>query len=128
MNLAFKEDNSEAVLLVDASNAFNSLNRQIALRNIRTLCPSISTMLINSYRKDPELFVGGTTIHSKEETTQGDPLAMPMYAIALLPLIKKVNPHCSVTQAWYADRSPLMVLHTWTCQQMVILIKNSGQN
>ena len=103
MNLAFKEENSEAVLLVDASNAFNSLNRQIALRNIRTLCPSISTMLINSYRKDPELFVGGTTIHSKEGTTQGDPLAMPMYAIALLPLIKKVNPHCSVTQAWYAD-------------------------
>ena len=41
----FQQDGTEAVLLVDASNAFNSLNRDAALHNIRSLCPSISTML-----------------------------------------------------------------------------------
>ena len=50
MNMVFKDENCEAVLLVDASNAFNSLNRQLALRNIRVLCPSIATTLTNTYR------------------------------------------------------------------------------
>ena len=34
MNTVFKDEDCEAVLLVDASNAFNALNRQVALRNI----------------------------------------------------------------------------------------------
>ena len=103
MNVAFKDENCEAVLMIDASNAFNSLNRQMALRNTRCLCPSIATTLINTYRRDAELFVDGSTLHSQEGTTQGDPLAMPMYALALLPLIEKVNPDSSVVQTWYAD-------------------------
>ena len=41
----FGQDGTEAALLVDTSNAFNSLNRDAALHNIRFLCPPISTML-----------------------------------------------------------------------------------
>ena len=100
MNVAFQDENCEAVLLVDASNAFNSLNRQVGVRNIRALCPSIATALINTYRRDAELFVDGSTLYSQEGTTQGDPLAMPMYALALLPLIEKVNPDSSVIHSW----------------------------
>ena len=37
---------------------------------------------------------------SREGTTQGDPLAMPMYAIATIPLIKRQTN--SVSQVWYA--------------------------
>ncbi len=66
----------------------NSLNRDAALHNIRFLCPSISTMLINTYRTPTELFIDGEVILSRlrerglrrEGTTQGDFLAMPMYA------------------------------------------------
>jgi len=101
MNIAFSAEDSEAVLLVDASNAFNSLNRQAALLNIRSLCPPLATILINTYRHAIELFVDGTTLYSQEGTTQGDPLAMPMYAIAILPLIHRVN--VEVKQVWYAD-------------------------
>lgn len=103
MRLALGKDDSEAALLVDASNAFNSLNRQAALGNVRVLCPAFATILINTYRRNAELFVDGKTLYSQEGTTQGDPLAMPMYAIALLPLIEKVNQDTSITQAWYAD-------------------------
>ena len=42
MNQAFKDPDSKAVLLVDASNAFNSLNRQVALRNVRVISPSMA--------------------------------------------------------------------------------------
>ena len=95
---AFNNSNTEAVLLVDASNAFNSLNRQAALLNIRHLCPSIATTLINN---PSSLFVDGSSLLSQEGTTQGDPLAMPMYAIATIPLIQSLPD--SVQQAWYAD-------------------------
>ena len=45
----FEQEVTEAILLVDASNAFNSLNRSSALHNIRCLCPSLATILINTY-------------------------------------------------------------------------------
>ena len=35
----FKDSECEAVLLIDASNAFNYINRQAALHNISVLCP-----------------------------------------------------------------------------------------
>ena len=69
---AFESDENEAVLLADASNAFNSLNRQVALHNIQRICPSLATILINTYRAPTELFVDGDTILSQEGTTQGD--------------------------------------------------------
>ena len=97
----FNKKETEGVLLVDASNAFNSLNRQTALQNARRLCPSLATMLINTYREPTDLFVDGDVLSSREGTTQGDPLAMPMYAIATAPLIQKLN--ADVTQIWYTD-------------------------
>lgn len=45
---AVRELYMEALLMVDASNTFNSLNRSNALMNIRNLCPSFSTVLIKT--------------------------------------------------------------------------------
>ena len=102
MREVFNSADTEAIILVDASNAFNSLNREVALRNVKNLCPSLATILINTYRSKSELFINGETILSREGTTQGDPLAMAMYAISTIPLI-----HClskdSLVPAWYAD-------------------------
>ena len=101
MNESYRDNTVQAVLLVDASNAFNCLNRQAALCNIRHLCPSLATVLINTYREPSNLYMDGHTILSQEGTAQGDPLAMPMYAIGICPLICKVG--CDVKQVWYAD-------------------------
>ena len=40
----FKSPDTEATMLMDATNAFNSLNRQATLYNIQPLCPSFSTI------------------------------------------------------------------------------------
>ena len=99
-----QNDETEAILLVDASNAFNSLNRQSALLNIQRLCPSIATALTNTYRALSKLYVDGDMLLLQEGTTQGDPLAMPMYALATIPLIRKLKSMIDdVNQVWYAD-------------------------
>ena len=65
------------------------------------ICPPLSTILINTYRAPTDLFVDGDTVQSQEGTTQGNPLAMPMYALATIPLIKNLDGSCK--QVWYAD-------------------------
>ena len=96
---SFLRDDPEGILLVDASNDFNSLNRIVALHNIRhAVLPFI---LINTYRSAAALYIAGDTLLSEEGTTQGDPLAMPMYALATLPLSERLP--SDVTQVWYAD-------------------------
>ena len=84
MRSSFDLDTTESLLLVDASNAFNSLNCSVALHNIRQLCPSLAPILINTYRFAVALYTGGDILFSEEDTTQSDPLAMPMYALAIL--------------------------------------------
>ena len=102
MRNTFLDNDSEAVLLVDATNAFNSLNRQAALHNIHRLCPPLATVLTNIYREDTHLFINGETLLSREGTTQGDPLAMAMYAIGILPLINQLK-STTAKQVWFAD-------------------------
>jgi len=97
----FADDLSEGMLLVDASNTFNSLNQAVALRNIQYLCPSFSTILINTYCHHVALYVDGDVFYSNEGTTQEDPLVMLFYALATLLLICKLSR--SVKQACSSD-------------------------
>ena len=105
MRAIFQDADTEGCLLVDASNAFNSLNRRAALHNVCVLCPPLSPVLINTYRDPVRMIVAGSgEISSTEGTTQGDPLAMAMYALATVPLIHLLsNNSPDVKQAWYAD-------------------------
>ena len=113
MKLQFEQENCEAVLLIDASNAFNSLNRHVALHTVRELCPSFHCFLENCYKSPTELFVvdqdkNKEIIRGGEGATQGDPCAMAMYSISIQPLVQ----HLAVNQdpvlppakqAWFAD-------------------------
>ena len=102
MRESYQDDDTEAVLMVDASNAFNCLNRQAALHNIEQLCPPFATILRNTYGSSSNLFVGGECLLSREGTTQGDPLAMGMYAVGIIPLIRELQGNGG-KQLWYAD-------------------------
>ena len=59
MRQIFADANTEAVLLVDASNAFNSLNWQAALKNAHILCPILAPVLTNMYRGSAKPSIGG---------------------------------------------------------------------
>ena len=98
----FLEDRAERTLLIDARNAFNSLNGDMALKNIRKLCPSIYTAIRNSYKTPSDFFLDKRVIKSEEGTTQRDPIAMAMYGAATLPLIDMLEDQ-NLTYRWYAD-------------------------
>ena len=49
IKLIFEQESTDGVILVDASKAFNSLNRKAGLRNIRIICLKFSAALINTY-------------------------------------------------------------------------------
>ena len=107
----FDEESTDALLLVDATNAFNCLNRNVLLNNIKYLCPPMATYVTNCYSMSSRLFVtGGFEISSSEGTTQGDPLAMPIYAIGITPLLCAIIPtvhdnpsNINVRHAAFAD-------------------------
>ena len=93
------------LLLVDASNAFDSINRIAPLCNARVFWPRCARFIFNTYRGCSPLVVQGadTFLYSREGVTQGDPLSMLLYAVATLPLIGHLNAHKHVIQNWYAD-------------------------
>ena len=95
------------VLLVDARNTFNSVNRGAALWNARILWPRCSRFLFNTYQGYASLVLHGTSeyVLSKEGVTQGDPLSMLLYAIAVLPLIQALVNRKKWDQNWYANDS-----------------------
>ena len=103
MEQLFTADDTEAMILVDATNAFNRLNRRVTLLNCNKICPAMAHILINTYRNNSHLFVDGQCLLSEEGTTQGDPLAMAMYAIGTLPLVQQLDGIAK--QTWYADDS-----------------------
>ena len=81
----------KTILLIDAENAFNVINREVMLKNIFVLCPIISTFIQNCYCIPSHLYIiGGTEILSKEGTTQGDPTALAAYTLALTPLLRQL--------------------------------------
>ena len=98
---------TEGVLLVDAENAFNRLNRLAALHNIQRVCSPLGTVLSNCYKHPIRVVIPGSgEISSSEGTTQGDPLAMAMYALAVTPLLGKLRVKLpTIKQVWYADDS-----------------------
>ena len=96
---------ADGVFLIDAENAFNKINRAVALWNCQFVCPSLKHGLINFYRSPARIFMTSegksAEFSSQEGTTQGCPLAMAMFAIALKPLHDEVRSLCK--QVWFAD-------------------------
>ena len=112
MSKTFERENTEAIMLVDAENAFNKLNRKVALKNIKQLCPPFYQYLLNTYQKPAKLIIPGDgtheTILSDEGCTQGDVSSMGLYGLGIKPLIDDLATIIDIEkciQVWYADDS-----------------------
>ena len=103
-------DDDFGFLCIDAHNAFNEMNRVTMLWTIRHEWPQGALFSFNCYKHWIRLVVHDPSgeliiIYSKTGVTQGDPPAMLLYALGLLPLIRLLKAefpdlrfHC-----WFAD-------------------------
>lgn len=95
--------------LIDAENGFNLENRIVMLWTVRHEWPAGARFAFNCYRHCSILVIRGDIHHcvfllSQEGVTQGDPLAMILYGLGLLPLIRQLKAEFpDVEQPWYAD-------------------------
>ena len=59
----FSNDNTDNVLLIDAKNAFNSVNRIAFILNVKILCHTIAKFVSNCYSSSSrKLIIGGGEI------------------------------------------------------------------
>ena len=95
----------EGILLVDASNAFNALNRASAIHNVQYRCPELYKLTRNLYSCEAELFVAGSeeTILSREGTTQGGPESNGFYATSTMTLFEPTQGVEGVKKMAFAD-------------------------
>jgi hypothetical protein len=56
------DDQSDGILLIDADNAFNRVNRATALWNVQFTCPTMKHILINFYRSPSRIFMNGKAL------------------------------------------------------------------
>ena len=105
MRDTFEAEETDGIILVDASNAFNSLNRKVSLHNVQYIFPPFATVLINTYRKSSTLVIhGGFELLSQEGTTPGENLAMAFYGMGTKILIDNLaNNVGEIKQVWLAD-------------------------
>ena len=79
---------------MNTSNTFNTINRKAALHSMHFICPVITTILENLYQPPVRMFITReekVEILSTKGTTQGDPLGMAVYALAIIPLIHHLH-------------------------------------
>ena len=97
------------ILLVDFSNAFNSVNREHMFREVRARIPSMASWLECCYGSQPPLHLGNRTILSCCGVQQGDPLGPLGFALALHPIIEKVKRSVPglLINTWYLDDGTL---------------------
>ena len=74
-------------ILLDFSNAFNSISRECMFEEIRSRIPSLSRWVESCYGAQPILHFGWHTVLSCCGVQQGDPLC---FAFTLQPIIEKL--------------------------------------
>lgn len=100
------------VTLVDAANGFNELGRYAMLWNVRHRWAAGARFAFNSYRHFLTLVVrtddaeDAYWLQGQEGLSQGDPFAMLLYGIALMPLAERMKEAVpGALQPWFADDS-----------------------
>ncbi|GKE27687.1 putative reverse transcriptase domain-containing protein [Tanacetum coccineum] len=92
------------MLLVDFENAFNLVDREVMLQEVRLCCPAISRWVEFCYSNPARLYYGEHTLWSCQGVQYGDPLGPLLFSLVLHPLIYKIRDSFSLSlHAWYLD-------------------------
>ena len=101
---------TRSVLQVDLINAFHSVDRATAYKEIRELFPEVAKWLKSTYGTQPELIFGDLIISSCQGFHQGDPLACLFFAVVLHLIMKKIAMEVPelFLNSWFLDDGNLV--------------------
>ena len=98
-----------AMLKIDFTNAFNLVDRQTFINEVKMNLASIYNWVVYCYGIECILDYDGFTIQSSCSVQQGDPLGPLLFALALNTLIAKINASCSLAlHIWFFDDGTLI--------------------
>ena len=103
-------NNERWTLLLDFTNAFNSISHQAMFAEFRRHLPGLSVWMESCYSGQPLLHLGKDIIHSCCGMQQGDPLGPLGFALTLHPIVKRIDADVSTLalNAWYLDDGTLV--------------------
>lgn len=96
--------NRKVILKIDFKNAFNSVERDEMLRNIRMKSPSIYPFMWQCYSSSSILFFGKDQIMSEVGAQQGDPCGPLAFSLIIQPIIENLLSELNI---WYLDDGTL---------------------
>jgi hypothetical protein len=91
---------SDLILKLDFKNAFNSVFRSKVLEVARDHVPSLFLAILQAYGSTSHLLFGKEVVQSAEGLQQGDPLAPPLFCLAIHSLVQSFKSPCNT---WYLD-------------------------
>lgn len=94
----------KVILKVDVKNAFNSVERDVMLAEIKDKVPQLYRYFRQCYLRPTFLAYGNKVIMSKVGAQQGDPAGPLLFSLAIHPLISAVHTELNV---WYLDDGSL---------------------
>ena len=92
------------MLKLDFQNAFNSIRRDVILREVQAKAPNVYPLAFSAYRFPSFLFYGSSTIMSAEGVQQGDPLGPLLFCLGIHDLILSLR---SQFRVFYLDDGTL---------------------
>ena len=90
----------EVILKVDIRNAFNSVNRDTLLTEVKNEIPKLYKFLWQCYRHSTKLLYKDKVLDSAVGCQQGDPPGPAIFSLAINPIIRQLNSKFNV---WYLD-------------------------
>jgi hypothetical protein len=98
------EDNDDFVVLkIDVKNAFNSVDRTLALQAVGEYLPNLAAWAEWCYDSDTTLFLEDHRILSAEGVQQGDPLGPLLFALSIRDAIGSLDQFALAANFWYLD-------------------------
>jgi hypothetical protein len=96
-----------AVLQIDLANAFNSVDREALLAEIKLRAPKLLAWANFCYAHHSNLFLQGSPIKSEQGVQQGDPLG-PLFFCLVWQRIVEQMPDLLSLNIWYLDDGHLV--------------------
>ncbi|XP_063629995.1 uncharacterized protein LOC134801393 [Cydia splendana] len=104
LRIYLSNDQCQVVLKIDIKNAFNSVNRDTLLSEIRNNTPELYNYLLHCYADPSKLMYRSHEISSEVGCQQGDPLGPAILGLAINPIIQNLSSDFNV---WYLDDGTL---------------------